>query len=457
MKTKSYIKYIPVFLSLAIFFGFAVGFLILPKRDFSDNENRVLAKCPELSVKSVADGSFQKDFENFLSDQFPLRDRLLSLSVLAARTEGKNEINHVLYLKDESGKIRLLDCYEKPQNAEKFVNAVTKFADKTENANVIVMLVPTAISLYEEDLPKIYKAQNYPNQKDTLKYFGNAFSGSVQAEADTNLDLDQEAAEKTEPFTISDNEETTEIISENRKIAGEKIRYVTELPELMAAEKEKGENLYYRTDHHWTMQGAYLGFTALAPYLNIPITEKPEFQTVSDNFRGTTWSKVCDGTVSPDCIEIYENPDWQNSLTVIYEDTKETSNSPYNREYLNQKDQYSMFLNNQNSLIWIENRNADLSGPVFDSVSTSDSAMDSGSDSASDFSGGRSLVVIKDSYANSLIPFLIDYYETIWVIDPRYYKGSISSWVNEHPEVEDVLILYNLGTMDNDRGIGAIY
>ena len=96
-----------------------------------------------------------------------------------------------------------------------------------------------------------------------------------------------------------------------------------------------------------------------------------------------------------------------------------------------------MYLNNQHSLIHIENPNADLE--------------------RTDDSEHSSLVIIKDSYANSLVPLLIDQYEIIWVFDPRYYKGSISSWINEHKEVEDVLILYNLGTMDDDRGIGAIY
>ena len=120
-----------------------------------------------------------------------------------------------------------------------------------------------------------------------------------------------------------------------------------------------------------------------------------------------------------------------------YEDTGECFNSPYNFEYLDKKDKYSLFLNNQHSLITIENSNADLQ--------------------RTDGREHRALVVIKDSYANSLIPLLIDQYETVWVFDPRYYRGSITEWINEHPEVKDVLVLYNLSTMDNDRGLGAIY
>ena len=80
-KGYNFIKDIPVFISIAVLFVFAVLFLELPMREFSDNENRMLAICPEPSKKSILDGSFQDSFENFVSDQFPMRDELLGLSV----------------------------------------------------------------------------------------------------------------------------------------------------------------------------------------------------------------------------------------------------------------------------------------------------------------------------------------------------------------------------------------
>ena len=69
----------------------------------------------------------------------------------------------------------------------------------------------------------------------------------------------------------------------------------------------------------------------------------------------------------------------------------------------------------------------------------------------------RELVIAKDSYANSFIPFLVNHYKKIYVFDPRSYKGAISDFVNEHNNVKDVLMLYNMNTIDKDTGINAIY
>ena len=397
------IKYIPEFLAVAVLFSFAVMFIILPGRDFSENENRVLSSCPVPSTASIFDHSFMNSFEDFISDQFPLRDELLSLSVLVSQAEGKKLINDVIYVNDSEG-LRLIDNYKEPENQDKFIDAVTRLNDGITSADITVMIVPTAYLFYEDEMPGTFINTNRPMQQETYNELCDGINN----------------------------------ISECSGSAPE-IKIVTDIYDKLNEGREKGLNIFYRTDHHWTTQGAYMGYLALAPYLNLPEKEDllSEMNPVTDSFYGTTWSKVVDYSVSPDNIFIYESPDWGNNITVTYEDTGEQFDSPYNFDYLGMKDKYSVFLNNQHSLITIENRNADLQ--------------------RTDGEERKALVVIKDSYANCLIPFLIDEYETIWVFDPRYYRGSITKWVNDHPEVKDVLILYNLQTMDNDRGLGAIY
>ena len=399
-KVFNFIKNIPVFISIAVLIVFAVLFLELPLREFSENENRVLAICPEPSLESILDGSFRDSFETFVSDQFPMRDELLAFSVLASRTLGKQKINDVIYAKEDNGQTRLIDDYKEPINEDKFIEAVGRLYDGTVSANITVMIVPTAYQIYEDEMPQVLLSQERARQQDTYEYLKEGI-----------IELD----------------------------GGERLNFVEGITDSLEEGKNAGYNIYYRTDHHWTMYGAYRGYLALAPYLNIPVNSVLEdhMTTISESFYGTTWSRVVDYSVDPDTIEIYEHPDWADSLVVSYEDTKETYASPYNMEYLDKKDKYSLFLNNQHSLIRIDNPDADLT--------------------RTDGNKRASIVVVKDSYANCLIPLLIDQYETIWVFDPRYYRGSITQFVNEHPEVEDVLILYNLTTMDNDRGIGAIY
>ena len=67
------------------------------------------------------------------------------------------------------------------------------------------------------------------------------------------------------------------------------------------------------------------------------------------------------------------------------------------------------------------------------------------------------MALVKDSYANCLVPFLLNHYHTLYIFDTRYHKGGVSKFVNSHEDVKEVLILYNMGTLDKDSGIGGVY
>ena len=142
-------------------------------------------------------------------------------------------------------------------------------------------------------------------------------------------------------------------------------------------------------------------------------------------FKGTIYSKLnYPSNLEGEDLRIYKK---DFNLEIEYDGKK--SNSLYNMDYASKKDKYSIFLNNINSFVEIENK---------------------------DFKGLEELVVIKDSYANSIIPFLVNHYKKIYVFDPRSYKKPISEFINER-KIENVLILYNANTIDNDTGINAIY
>ncbi|MEG2322225.1 MAG: DHHW family protein [Bacilli bacterium] len=181
----------------------------------------------------------------------------------------------------------------------------------------------------------------------------------------------------------------------------------------------RNNQMYYRLDHHWTSTGAYLAYleyckaNGLEPNLNYKI------KTVTDDFNGTLYSKANIYNMKADHIDIYE---YNNNLNVIYND--HTTNSLYEEKYLSVKDKYSYFLDNNHALIKIINKD----------VKTS------------------KLLVIKDSYANSFIPFLVNNYEEVHVIDPRYYNMSISDYIKEN-KIDNVLFLYNLTSIDNNTGV----
>ena len=151
-------------------------------------------------------------------------------------------------------------------------------------------------------------------------------------------------------------------------------------------------------------------------------------QVVTEDFKGTLYSKSGDYSHPGEEITIYTNP--ADRLTVEYKDTGEITDTLYNMEYAQKKDKYSLFLNNLHPLVEITNETAETD---------------------------RELVLIKDSYANSMVPFLVRHFKKIYVFDTRYYKDGPSAFIAEHPGITDVVLLYNMNTLDTDTGIRGIY
>ena len=267
--------------------------------------------------------------------------------------------------------------------------------------------------------------QNTQRIIDTLTRFYEKVS---QAEVNINLMLVPTAV------TIHKDLLPQNAPASNQLETAQSIYTATEIPKIDCTDclftgVSEGQ-LYYRTDHHWTTLGAYYGYLAFCAAKNLqPVSlTSLQKQTVTEDFAGTLYSKVNDYNHKKDSITVYTNP--EDHLTVTYTDTGEVSDSLYNFDYLTEKDKYSLFLNNIHSLIEIENQ-----------TSSSEDV----------------LMLIKDSYANSIVPFLAHHYRKIYVFDTRYYKDGPSSFLSEHKEINDILLLYNMNTLDTDSGIRGIY
>ncbi len=195
-------------------------------------------------------------------------------------------------------------------------------------------------------------------------------------------------------------------------------------------EKKEEFPLFYKLDHHWTTYGAYFAYQEFAKAKGFSAKGIEEYQisVVSDDFKGTIYSKVNDYSVAGDEIVIFEIPD--QKVEVNYQDSGEISDSFYEYSYLEKKDQYSFFLNNIHPFIDITSYDA---------------------------KSEEEIVVIKDSFANCFVPFLAEHYKKIYVVDTRYYKDAISEFINQNKKIKDVLVLYNMNTIDSDLGVGGIY
>lgn len=189
--------------------------------------------------------------------------------------------------------------------------------------------------------------------------------------------------------------------------------------------KEKIE-LYYHTDHHWTTDGAYLAYQDFAKKNKLNSNIKYDALAVKNDFRGTLASKSGFTNGLNDMIKIYlpkEGQNYKNSV-IFYSDTKEKTTEFYKLNNLKKKDTYTVFGGSNHPIYSIKT-------PV---------------------SSQRKLLLIKDSYANSFIPFLSQDYREIIVIDPRYFFDDISEIIKANG-ITDILFLYNANTFFNDNSL----
>ena len=198
-----------------------------------------------------------------------------------------------------------------------------------------------------------------------------------------------------------------------------------------AMKDHKSENIYYHTDHHWTSLGAKYGYEALAEALQLDTSKEVELKpyAVSDSFNGTlsATSGYETGYEEPMYVYLPKEEGTGPEVVVSYVEEQEKKATLYDTSKLKEKDKYAMFLGGNSGLIDIRT-----------TVDSTDR-----------------LLIVKDSYANSLVPFLTPYYREIFMVDPRYYYGDIHE-IMENNKITSVLFLYNGNTFVEDNSISGV-
>ncbi|MHC0037955.1 DHHW family protein [Pseudoneobacillus sp. C159] len=359
---------------IGIFVSFIGGLgllhVLVDDRSFSEQENRVLAQMPSFTFKSFLSGDFTKDFEEYVSDQFVWKDFWTGMKAEAEMASLKQENDGVFFGKDGF----LLEGYEKPgEQFQKNLNSIQYFKEKANDIHTYLLLAPTSVEMY----------------KDKLPLFANSYS-------------------QKEMLAFAKEHLTVNFIDVYDKLL-----------------EKKEEPIYFRTDHHWTMRGAYYAYEVAAKEMGIAAYKWTDFtiHNVSNNFNGTYYSKANNHRIKSDRIEVFE-PKFDVKYNVKYENNQNSTDSLYEWNYLTKKDQYSFFLGGNHSLVKIQ----------------------------SSVHNGRKLAVMKDSYAHSFIPFLANHFEEIHVIDLRYYHSNIYEYMKEN-DINDALFLYNIANFSKDTNM----
>ena len=182
--------------------------------------------------------------------------------------------------------------------------------------------------------------------------------------------------------------------------------------------------IYYKTDHHWTSLGAYLAYKEFANINNIePVDINNLNENRVDDFLGTYFSKAKNFNAKEDYILYYNN---DNNINVNI-DGVEVDELNDNSKW-SSSDKYSAFLRGNNGLTTIKNNS---------------------------IKDNSKILVIKDSFANSFIQFLINNYKEVCVVDLRSFIGSFNDFINEN-DFDTVLIMYSFKNLVNDVNISRI-
>ncbi len=372
---RKLIKYPIVFLFFIFLMGFFIFDGIYPSKEISELENRPLTQFPQASLSALANNSWMVDYESYVKDQFAFRDAWINVKSITENVLLKTENNDILYGSDDY----LFAKSWSISDEKRYENNVSALVRMSENLkdNASIMIVPSSSNILSEKLP------TSAPMLDENAYIDDIYSRVENAGANV-IDI-------------------RDVLSEN-----------------------DDSYIYYKTDHHWTLHGAYLAYEYFANLKQVPIFNTETYEKIDvDNFLGTHYSKARNINVVADTLSYYN---LDNNLSVLSYDSSGNASyddgSLYDYTMFNQRDKYAAYLRGNNGY-------SVLSG-----------------------NGEGKILVVKDSYANSFIPFLSASYEQIGIVDFRENRDTLYK-IMEQEGYDEILFLYSFDAFSQDIYVGS--
>ena len=345
-------------------------------KEYSYREDRALARLEKPTMQGFLKGELPDKTETYLKDQFVGRDYLTRARVVLLKFLGQDAWDGIYQGKNHY----LLQEYRKADEARlsETAEAVNAFANRHASLPMRFLAAPTSAEILADKLPAAALVDS--QIEDIRDLYGRFEEGRIQA-----VDVSK---------TLRNHSE---------------------------------EEIYYRTDSHWTTVGAYYAYREFAQEIGLNTADdKYEAMPVSNDFQGNLASRSGFEQDTYEQIKVYFNSHSEFDVSVTYADTGERSPSMYQAAALEHKEQYDTFLRGKHSLV----------------------AIDSTANST------ETLLVMKDDYANCFIPFLTSHYQRIIVVDPALYTGDVDELIREE-KITDVLFLYSAQTLAEDTSLAS--
>ncbi len=377
-------------LAMGFIFTFAILLFVTPDKEFSAEENRTLATFPEFTKETFFSGEFGEEFGDYMADQFPLRNFFVGVKA-ASETLQLKQTNNDTFINGDFLTAR--NDYPDEKHLETNISAASVFAKAAEKRGmkVVAALAGRKMDVYDNKLPGAY---------------GSYYSDRIWAKLD-------------------------EIASEGE------LDYLN-LRAVLRDKSDERDDLYYNSDHHWTTHGAYIAYCEIMKELGEEPYAKEDFniEVVTEEFFGTTWSAAGVKWAEGDKIEFWRYDDDMNytmkildkagtfegveGFSYVEEDGLKFAETKgfYVNKFLSEKDKYAAFIGGNFGLTKI----------------TKDTDEER-----------ETLLVVKDSFSHSLVPFLARHYDLV-LVDLRYYSKSMINYAEEN-DIDKVLLLYNMETL----------
>lgn len=355
---------------IGFIFTISILYFVLPKSEYSEKEKKYLSVFPEFTFSNLFSGDYTESIEEFLADHTPCRELFLGINSYynyLIMNNGSNDI----YLSSDNYLI------EKPISANNMLleNAeqIKEFTKK-EKIDTYFLLAPSKGSILDDKLP-----HNHLKYNDD-KYFKNI-----------------------------------------EEILGDDVKFINIFDEF----KNQTEQIYYKTDHHWNMNGAYIAYNEICREMAIkPMNSEYYRKEVIDNFYGTSYANSAYWFTKPDTLEMWKS-DVNVSVKIFEGEEIIESNSMFFEKHLNTEDKYSVYLDGNHPYTEIINN---------------------------DNNNGETLLVVKDSYAHAVTPFLAEHFSKIVMVDLRYYKKPLSEVISSN-NVTSLIYVYSLDNFGTSTDI----
>lgn len=401
--------------TLIIFF--LVGCLWFLRPDVSESEKRTLTPFPEFTWEDFFSGKWTSDLNLWYSDTYPLREGMI----------GANDaINNLYGFKSDTysqsgGTADVLDSDKEIDkdklNTDNIVidDGEENDKDAGNNGEMIGGFYCVGDTAYE-----LY----YFNEKNSIAYVNLINRTAEKLKGKVNVyDMIVPLAYE---FSLGDNV----IKSEGASDCSDAIDYmykglsdnVSQVDICKNMRRHKDEYMYFRTDHHWTALGAYYAYEAFCQAKGITATPIENYEKLEfEGFLGTLYDKTKNDKLykNPDTVFAYV-PMGTNSIEVLERNGNKSTYSVVNKAtdswYPKANSKYNCFIAGDNPLSTIHNEK---------------------------ITDGSTIIVVKESFGNAFIPFLVDSYEYVYVVDYRYFDGDLCEFAKEK-DADDILFINNV-------------